>query len=70
MCMLCCNCVYSRKERYRLTIVMESKSRILIAALLALTCVVTWTVAKPKTLIQINDDNWSQMLEGEWMVEL
>jgi hypothetical protein len=49
---------------------MESKSRILIAALLVLTCVVTWTVAKPKTLIQINDDNWSQMLEGEWMVEL
>lgn len=25
---------------------------------------------KDGSLVQVNDDNWSQILEGEWMVEL
>lgn len=27
-------------------------------------------VGKDITLVKVNDDNWSQIMEGEWMVEL
>jgi len=40
------------------------------AVVLILAGSLSYSSAKANTLVKINDDNWSQMLEGEWMVEL
>lgn len=52
---------------------MASRSviSILSSALLVLGLVRVGNAAtKDANLVQVNDDNWSQILEGEWMVEL
>lgn len=53
---------------------MTSVKRTMIPVSLSvfLLCLVQLGCATPKdaSLEQVNDDNWSQILEGEWMVEL
>lgn len=31
---------------------------------------IIYTVNSQKTVIELNEENWTQMLENEWMVEL